>query len=295
MLYRVLLAEESPIITNVVEEILENEGFQIKSVCSGEEAFNELDAFNPHILLASSDLQGIDGYELCKRIKTIKINTKIPVILLAGAYEPFNQEYACAIGIDDYILKPFESSVLIGKIKKLLNFEGFESYEPPTYQEDLVSISNSQGYISSDKTDIDEVIIIENTVSTPPYIELSELSEEKEFEEKDISTESSELIKHKEPCNFVTPDEVSNLLKKPLEDVFDNYLKTRLSNDLSTICRDEVRRFLYEVAPQMIDEMVKQRMEFILSSMAIEIENEMKKVLPEIIKNIINKKLEKVI
>ncbi len=292
LLYKVLLAEESPIIQKVIEDILENEGFQIKTVCTGDEALEELFSFNPHIVMTSSDLQGTDGYELCRKIKTAGINTYIPVILLAGAYEPFDEDYARLVGLDDYILKPFEASELVGKAKKLLKIVGFETYDPPIYHDDCLPVLKSEEGIPSIQAEVEDVIIVEKISSTTASEEASFILHENKIEDPNIADKS--LVKIKESPESVSYDEISNLLKKPLEEVFDHYLKLKLSQGISLSLQDNIKSLLYEIAPQMIDDMVRQKMDFVLSSIALDIENEIKKVLPEIIKTTIKERLEKV-
>lgn len=297
MPYRILLAEESPIIQKVVEGILEQEGFEIKTVSDGDEAFQELDSFTPHIVLASSNLRGMDGYELCKKIKIMGANSNIPVILLAGAYEPYNEEYAWIVGVNDFILKPFESSELIGKVKNLLNIEGYVAYEPPSYQEYL-PIPKPQETAPAAESQAKELIIIENTASNiagaEPFIEMQEnkIKEPQIFNALPIKI--SETINKNEIPEPAPYEELEHLLKKPLEEVFEHYIKSRLSEELLSSARNKVRIALDEIAPKMIETMLRQKIDIVLSSTISEIEAEIKKALPGIVEVIIKKKLEKV-
>ncbi len=295
MQYRILLAEDSPIIQKVVGDILQQEGFEVNTISNGDELLRELDSFNPHIVLVSTDLHSIDGYDLCSKIKIVSNN--IPIILLSGAYEPFDEERARVAEANDHILKPFEACDLVGKIKKLLNVEGFESYNPPYYQDDIVIPQPVQvkpaleaqlleplaiGDRSLDIVDkTDTVITIENEIQEPQvYIAQSPTSVDfKENEELSMPLIDKEL---------------ANLLKQPLEDIFDYYLKTKLSEELSSSMRERVNIILYEIAPKMLDEMLRQKMTVFISSLTSEIESEIKKTLPEIIEKIIKKRLEKV-
>lgn len=298
MPFRILLAEESPIIQKVVEDILEKEGFEIKTVREGDGAIQELDSFKPHIILASSDLDGIDGYELCKKIKTMSANSNIPVILLAGAYEPYNEEYAWVVGVNDCILKPFESSELIGKVKKLLNIEGYAAYEPPSYQEDLPVLKPLETAPAAE-SQVEEIIIIENTASDITGAEPSIVTQENKAKEPQISNAPSSLspdvINKTSYLEPIIDEKLHSLLKKPLEEVFEYYyLKSGLSEEISSSVRDKANNTLYEIAPKMIETMLRQKMDLLISSLAFEIESEIKKALPGIIEVTIKKTLEKV-
>lgn len=298
MLHRILIAEESPIMQKVVEGILEQEGFEFKTVGDCDNALQELTFFNPHIVLASSDLHGLNGYELCKAIRnTNAANPDIPVILLAGAYEPYNEEYAFITGVDDYILKPFEASDLIGKIKKLLSIEGYETYKPPFYLDDLPA-SRSSETASTSNSKIEELIIIENTSSEIIEREASSETQKSKIEEPHVFIAPPpplpDIIKKTAHSLPIIDKDIHLLLKQPLEDVLECYLKSKLSEELLLSVKDRVSSVLYEIAPKMIEEMLRQRMAIIISSLTSEIESEIKKTLPEIVEKIIMKKLGKV-
>jgi DNA-binding response OmpR family regulator len=117
---RLLLADDSRTIQKVVELILADENFEIKAFGDGEQAFEAIKSFSPNIVLADIEIPGLNGYKLCEKIKNNASTSHLPVILLAGAFEPFDEEYAKAVGADDYIIKPFESRELIAKVKSLL-------------------------------------------------------------------------------------------------------------------------------------------------------------------------------
>lgn len=120
MARRLLLADDSITIQKVVELVLAEEDFEIKSVSNGEDALNLIEAFNPDIVLADIEMPKLNGYQLCERIKTAPRTAAIPVILLAGAFEPVDNELSRKVGADDVVIKPFESQELISKINAVL-------------------------------------------------------------------------------------------------------------------------------------------------------------------------------
>jgi DNA-binding response OmpR family regulator len=125
MPHKLLLADDSLTIQKVVELVLAPENFEIKTVNDGEQAVAALESFIPDIALADIEMPKINGYQLCEKIKNNAATSKVPVILLAGAFEPFDEEYAKSVGADDFIIKPFESQELISKVKALI-----ASFEP---------------------------------------------------------------------------------------------------------------------------------------------------------------------
>ncbi|MBA4371624.1 MAG: hypothetical protein C0402_02045 [Thermodesulfovibrio sp.] len=120
MARRLLLADDSITIQKVVELVLAEEDFEIKSVSNGEDALNLIEAFNPDIVLADIEMPKLNGYQLCERIKTNPRTAAVPVILLAGAFEPVDNELSRTVRADDVVIKPFESQELISKINAVL-------------------------------------------------------------------------------------------------------------------------------------------------------------------------------
>jgi CheY-like chemotaxis protein len=120
MAYKLLLADDSQTIQKVVELVLNPVGFDIMAYDNGQVAMKALESVMPDIVLADIEMPELNGYQLCEKIKGNPATLHVPVILLAGAFEPFDEDYAKSVGADDFILKPFESHELISKVKSLI-------------------------------------------------------------------------------------------------------------------------------------------------------------------------------
>lgn len=120
MAHKLLLADDSITIQKVVELVLAEEDFEIKSVGNGEDALAAMGAFSPDIILADVDMPKMNGYQLCEKVKEDPKTAHIPVLLLAGAFEPIDDDLAKKVGADDSIIKPFESQELISKLNAVL-------------------------------------------------------------------------------------------------------------------------------------------------------------------------------
>ncbi len=131
MAHRLLLADDSITIQKVVELVLAEEDFEIKAVNNGDEALGQMDSFRPDIVLADIDMPKMNGYQLCEKIKQNPATAHIPVILLAGAFEPIDEELARHVGSDDSVIKPFESQELISKINAALMMASAGEMEAP--------------------------------------------------------------------------------------------------------------------------------------------------------------------
>lgn len=114
-----LLADDSITIQKVVQITFASEDFTITAVDNGDAALEKIRQSRPNIVLADVVMPGKTGYDICQVLKSDPTTKDIPVILLAGTFEPFDQDRAKAVGADDFIVKPFETQALIDKVKRL--------------------------------------------------------------------------------------------------------------------------------------------------------------------------------
>lgn len=114
------MADDSITIQKVVELVLAEEGFEIKAVSNGEEALAAVESFQPDIVLADIEMPKLNGYQLAEQLKGNPRTQRIPVLLLAGAFEPVDEELVKKVGASGYIVKPFESQDLINEINEAL-------------------------------------------------------------------------------------------------------------------------------------------------------------------------------
>jgi len=106
---KLLLADDSPTIQKVVELTFADEGVEVISFGSGAEALKKLVEIKPDVVLADAYMPLPSGYEICEYIKQNAELKHIPVMLLVGSFEPFNEAEARRVGADDILTKPFQS------------------------------------------------------------------------------------------------------------------------------------------------------------------------------------------
>jgi CheY-like chemotaxis protein len=127
---KLLLADDSVTIQKVVDLTFTDEGLEVITVSDGEQAWEKLQEIVPDIVLADVFMPGLSGYQLCEHIKRTERFSHIPVMLLVGSFEPFDEAEARRVGADDYLTKPFQSiRTLIGKVGNLLTGGGGASHE----------------------------------------------------------------------------------------------------------------------------------------------------------------------
>jgi len=121
---RILLADDSITIQKVVNLTFADEGIEVVAVSNGEMAERRLDEINPDLVLADIFMPGKNGYELCEHIKQSPQYHNVPVVLLVGAFEPFDQNEARRVKADAHLTKPFESRNLVETVRKLMKDSG---------------------------------------------------------------------------------------------------------------------------------------------------------------------------
>ena len=106
---KLLLADDSITIQKVVALTFADEGVEVVSVSNGRDAIDRLADFLPDVVLADAVMPQMNGYELCDYIKHDEDLKHIPVMLLVGSFEPFDETEARRVGADDTLTKPFLS------------------------------------------------------------------------------------------------------------------------------------------------------------------------------------------
>ncbi len=114
-----LLADDSITIQKVVGITFANEDYKVTSVDNGEDAINKARELRPDVILADVVMPRKNGYEVCEAVKGDPGLRSIPVLLLAGTFEDFDEARARQVRADGFIAKPFESQALIAKVKEL--------------------------------------------------------------------------------------------------------------------------------------------------------------------------------
>ncbi|MBW1871675.1 MAG: response regulator [Deltaproteobacteria bacterium] len=115
-----LLADDSITIQRVVGITFANEDYEITTVDNGEDAVTKAKEITPDIILADVIMPKKNGYEVCEAVKNDPDLQHVPVLLLAGTFEAFDENRAREVGADGHITKPFESQALIDKVNELV-------------------------------------------------------------------------------------------------------------------------------------------------------------------------------
>ena len=118
---KLLLADDSVTIQKVIDLTFADEGVQVIAFGDGREAMAKIEEIAPDVVLADVFMPFMNGYEVCEYIKQHEKLKHIPVMLLVGSFEPFDEAEARRVGADDTLTKPFQSiRRLIDKVGALV-------------------------------------------------------------------------------------------------------------------------------------------------------------------------------
>jgi DNA-binding response OmpR family regulator len=231
---KLLLADDSATIHKVVGLILSDEGFEIRSVLNGGDAWSLIKEFMPDIVLADAEMPLMDGYQLCEKIKRDDKTEHIPVLILTSTFNPVAVEEARGTGADGYISKPFESQELINKIKALLGESGAVNRpaEEPGRIESAMKPEHEAGR-STEETGLSEA----GMTGTEPVDE----------ESSDTYHQRLELYLKE----VADSDSFRKMITDSIENILKSYIKSIMKDEVSDYLEKTVREMLDEMAPQL--------------------------------------------
>jgi len=114
---KILVAEDDDSIRQFLHILLTREGYQVKAVGEGTEVIHAYHTFNPDLLLLDIMMPGMDGFEVCRKIRE---ESNLPIVILTAKEENEDKISGLILGCDDYITKPFDSTELVLRIKAVL-------------------------------------------------------------------------------------------------------------------------------------------------------------------------------
>ncbi|HQU92279.1 MAG TPA: response regulator [Pyrinomonadaceae bacterium] len=139
---KLLLADDSITIQKVVNLTFADEGIDVVTVGDGDAALAHLASETPDILLADVNMPGPTGYEICEQLRANEATRGVPVILLVGSFEPFDEAEATRVGANAYLTKPFQSiKQLIAQVNELMDASHRVDPEAPTEVPNVVEPS----------------------------------------------------------------------------------------------------------------------------------------------------------
>ena len=120
----ILLVEDSMVQAKYTKHILSENNFNVSTAASGKAAIQLIERYKPDLILSDHIMPEMSGIELCEIIKQDQRFKDIPFIIITSLTNPENLNKAKAVGVDSFLVKPFETKQLLEKIQYLIYIAG---------------------------------------------------------------------------------------------------------------------------------------------------------------------------
>ena len=117
----ILVVDDDPFSRKLVQRAIAKQ-YTVEMAENGEEGLKKAEALKPDLILLDVEMPGMNGYEVCDRIKTTQSTRNIPVMFVSGHESVRERVQGFEVGGDDYVTKPFEKESLLAKINVLLKY-----------------------------------------------------------------------------------------------------------------------------------------------------------------------------
>jgi two-component system alkaline phosphatase synthesis response regulator PhoP len=117
----VLVVDDEPEIVKMVQKIMEARGHKVTVARDGVEALETARRERPDVMILDLNLPKLDGFEVCKQLKTDEATKGIPIVMLTAAYVSVQDaDRGVGVGADEYVVKPFLREVLVHNVERLI-------------------------------------------------------------------------------------------------------------------------------------------------------------------------------
>lgn len=105
---RILVADDDPDIVDIIQTVLEGEGFQVLVATDGEEALRKVKQERPDLVILDIMMPKLDGYQVCQQVKNSSALSSIPIVIISARGQEKDRDNGLKAGASDYIVKPFD-------------------------------------------------------------------------------------------------------------------------------------------------------------------------------------------
>jgi len=118
---KILIIDDDAFIRRPLEFILREEGFAPVTAVDGEDGLAKLEGEKPDLIVLDLMMPGLDGFEVCRRVRTDPRFSSIPVILLTAKGQESDSERGLAAGATEFMSKPYSPSELLRRVREILS------------------------------------------------------------------------------------------------------------------------------------------------------------------------------
>lgn len=256
---KILLADDSVTIQKVVSLILADTEYELVSVSDGDSAVEKISEIKPDLVIVDAAMPGKNGYEVCRYVKGTPFLKHIPVLLLTGTFEPINEEDAKNAGIDNSIVKPFDSQELIDKVTNLL-------LHPKITDEKSTAETLSEATDLTTANNMEDIPLIEPLEEIEEIIEVSAHEPEPalNLEQETTPTEKTEEIAEETSLQ----EEPQTLETTGFATAVDTPLKDSVERAVEKTVEEMAKKLIPDIAERVIREEMEKIKNLLLKTIA---------------------------
>ena len=127
---KILVIEDDPIALRFARYTLQQEGYQVITAPNGLEGLSKAQTHNPDVIILDIMLPGVDGFELCHRLRAATGTARIPILMLTAKAQESDRQTGLQVGADDYLIKPAHPSEIVNRVNALLAINDYASSIP---------------------------------------------------------------------------------------------------------------------------------------------------------------------
>ncbi len=117
---KILVIEDDPAISRLVDYSLRHEGYEVIQASNGLEGIRKAHDERPDLVILDVMLPGLDGFEICHRLKSGQDTARLPILMFSAKAQEIDKNTGLKVGADDYLPKPASPTEIVNRVEKLL-------------------------------------------------------------------------------------------------------------------------------------------------------------------------------
>lgn len=127
MPYQIMIIDDTPANLKLLDELLRSNGYSVCAFPRGDMALRAMAQNLPDLILLDINMPGMNGYEVCEKIKADPVTSDVPVIFISALNESWDKVRAFSIGAVDYVQKPFQFEEVLARVKTHLRIQHLQN------------------------------------------------------------------------------------------------------------------------------------------------------------------------
>jgi DNA-binding response OmpR family regulator len=141
---RILAVDDTPASLRLLTDLLQDEGYEVRSAIGGELALHAALSNPPELVLLDIRMPGMDGYEVCRRLKADPATRDVPVIFVSAVTETDEKVQGFGLGAVDFVTKPYQRDELMARVRTHLELHRLRHHLEDQVQERTAALTQSE-------------------------------------------------------------------------------------------------------------------------------------------------------